>query len=168
MKFLKVRATKSPSRWTSLSSWIDFYVPDFLENTEIKEAPLEKTDWETTKVIGWEFVIESGKGVLIPLWLKVLLPEGCDLVFYNKSGVASKKGLLVGACVIDNDYRWELILNLYNPTKYDVVVKCNEKIVQGIIRKVSYNDVSEISEKEFEEEETTERGEGWFGSTGVQ
>ena len=45
--------------------------------------------------------IKPGQSVLIPSGIHVKVPDGYALIYFNKSGVASKKHLHVGACVVD-------------------------------------------------------------------
>jgi len=46
--------------------------------------------------------------------VKIEVPEGYMLEIKNKSGIASKRGLLVGACVVDRGYTGEIFVNLHN------------------------------------------------------
>jgi len=75
MKVQKLRNVKTPSRGTSASAGIDFYVPE---------------DFETT-------TLKPGQSVLIPSGIRVQIPRGYALIAFNKSGVAVKQGLSVGA-----------------------------------------------------------------------
>ena len=92
MKVKLVRKVKAPSRGTSVSAGLDFYVPD---------------DFKATKV--W-----PGKAVLIPAGIKAQVPEGYALIAFNKSGIATKEGLVVGACVVDEDYEGEIHIHMIN------------------------------------------------------
>ena len=83
-----------------------------------------------------------------------------DLVLIGKSGVSVKTNLIVGAAVIDNDYRGEFNIHLINPGLNDITIQKGSKIVQGIIRRVDLMDVAEISNEAYEELSNTERGEG--------
>ena len=74
---------------------IDFFIPD---------------EWNSGK----ELVIQPGESVLIPAGVKVEVPFGHALIFHNKSGVAVKKGLHVGADTIDHGYSGEVHINLTN------------------------------------------------------
>jgi dUTPase len=108
--------------------------------------------------------------MLIPSWLKVYMDpwekgETYDLVLAWKSWVSIKTNLIVGASVIDNDYRWEFNIHLINPTDKWIILKKGSKIIQWIIRKVSLFDLVEIPNNAYEALANTERGEGWFGST---
>ena len=79
MKIQKIRDVKTPGRGTSQSAGIDFYVPE---------------DFTTS-------VLQPGESVLIPSGIKVQVPTGYMLTAFNKSGVATKQGLSIGACVVD-------------------------------------------------------------------
>lgn len=138
MIFEKLRNVKSPERAHLRDSGIDFFIPDDLDPITIQ--PQERA--------------------LIPLGIKVNIPLGSDMTFTNKSGIASKTGLIVGACLIDNEYRGELILNLINTSNEMVVITPWQKIVQGVLRTVQY-----FMPTEGQVSNTTERGEGWFWST---
>jgi dUTP pyrophosphatase len=83
-----------------------------------------------------------------------------EMVLYNKSGVAVKYNLLVGANVIDNDYRGEFNIHLINCSKEDVLLDFGQKIVQGIIRRVYLEQPEEIAFETYEANSNTERGEG--------
>lgn len=160
MKYTKIRKVKSPTRGTSQSAGIDFYIPD---------------EWNE----GLPYSVPPGGRVLIPSGIKVNVPTGYALIAFNKSGVASKTGLVVGACVVDEDYQGEVHLNMVNtnqPTETfeetayaadsgHVTLNPGDKLTQFIIVPVNYAMPEEV---DFENlyQETTERGEGGFGSTG--
>lgn len=178
IKFLRVRKwVEMPKRWTATSSGIDFFVPPLSEiKDDIKFTPLV---WMDQLICKEHFLnddrnsitIPKHKGVMIPSWFKVRLPKGdlnttYEMSMHNKSWIAVKIWLVVGAQIIDNDYTWEFNLHLINTSDSPKVIECWQKIVQGIVRKVSLNKIGTISEEEFNKFES-ERGEGWFGSTGV-
>lgn len=96
MLFTKIRNVKSPSRANMTDAGIDFFVPAFDADLAIvvNEKSM-KVDTITDK----EILIAPGDNIMIPLGIKVIVDSGTALVAFNKSGVASKKGLLVGACV---------------------------------------------------------------------
>jgi dUTP pyrophosphatase len=142
LHFSKVREVKSPSRGTPKSAGIDFYVPD---------------KFETTTLL-------AGGSILIPSGIKVNIPEGYALIAFNKSGVSTKKSLIVGACVVDEDYQGEVHIHLFNNSSRDVEISAGDKIVQFILIPVLYADIVEIDIDSLYTE-TTVRGEGKFGST---
>ena len=105
MKIAKIRNVKTPNRGTSESAGIDFYVPE---------------DYSQT--------LKPGDSCLIPSGIKANVPNGFALVAFNKSGVAVKKNLYVGACVVDEDYQGEIHINLTNVGKRSVEISSGEKL----------------------------------------
>ena len=145
MKISKVRDVKTPVRGTPLSAGLDFFVPDDFPG---------------------EYFLVPGEAVNIPSGIKVAVPHGYALVFMNKSGVAVKKGLQVGACVVDEDYQGEVHLHVRNTSGYVQSIKPGEKLVQALLLPVMYDSVEVVEVNDLYEEQT-ERGEGGFGSTGI-
>ena len=58
--------------------------------------------------------IKPGQSVLLETGIKMQVPEGCMLQIMNKSGIASKRHLITGACVVDEGYTGEIFVNLHN------------------------------------------------------
>lgn len=141
--FTKTRTVKSPSRGTEKSAGIDFYVPEDFKGVTL--APNED--------------------ILIPSGIRVRIPSGCALIGYNKSGIATKKKLIIGACVIDEDYTGEMHIHLINAGNLNVEIKANDKIAQFILTPVYYTPPTEIDNEYYESLGDTERGAGGFGST---
>lgn len=147
LKFKKTRKVKNPTRGTQFSAGVDFYVPEDLDP-------------------GFGSKIGPGDDILIPSGIKASIPQNTALVAFNKSGVAVKKGFSVGACVIDSDYQGEIYIHLYNRTnKYLDAPKPGEKIIQFLLLPVLLADIEMYESELFTE--TTERGAGGFGSTGI-
>ena len=142
MKTQKLRNVKTPNRGTAASAGIDFYVPEDFETVSLK----------------------PGESILIPSGIKVQVPRGYALIAFNKSGVAVKQGLSVGACVVDEDYEGEVHLHMINTSDKDQVVATGQKLVQFVLIPVAYLDIEEVLEMK---PRNTERGSGGFGSTGL-
>ena len=143
MKIKLVRKVKEPSRGTSVSAGLDFYIPD---------------DFKATKV--W-----PGKAILIPSGVKAQVPEGYALIAFNKSGIATKEGLIVGACVVDEDYEGEIHIHMINVGDKVVDIIPGQKLVQFVLLPVNYQNIEVVNELP---QRQSERGEGGFGSTGLQ
>lgn len=79
-----------------------------------------------------------------------------------RSGLAWKHSIDVGAGVIDADYRGPLGVILFNHSDVDFEVKVGDRIAQLIIEKIMTPDVLEVDDLD-----STTRGTGGFGSTGV-
>jgi len=98
--------------------------------------------------------------------LSIEMPEGYYAEVYNRSGLASKKELvIVSSRIIDNDYRGEIFVPMKLiaslPEYWGVVIKKGDRIAQMIIKKyekVEFEEVDELDE--------TIRGNGGFGSSG--
>ena len=113
-------------------------------------------------------MIPAGSHIILPLGVRVATPKGTAMMLQNKSGIATKLSLAVGANVIDEGYRGTVKLHLYNFSTVPAKLVFGMKIVQGVIYKMNYETVSEVSEEEFKGiAGGTTRGEGGFGSTGL-
>lgn len=110
--------------------------------------------------------LEPGQGINIPSGLSVDLPHGYALDFRNKSGIATKKNLVVGAELVDEDYTGIMHLNIHNIGKTRQELSCGMKIAQAVFER-TYYDVLHISNSEEPLTKKTKRGEGGFGSTGI-
>ena len=82
----------------------------------------------------------------------------------NKSGIASKRGLLVGACVVDRGYTGEIFVNLHNVTHRNQTIHSGDKIAQAVFVKIETS--IDLLESEDIYDKATSRGEGALGSTG--
>lgn len=112
-----------------------------------------------------ELVIPAGETRLVHTGLAMEIPEGYAGLIYARSGLALKRGLApankVG--VVDSDYRGEVMVALHNHSAIEQKISAGERIAQLVIAPFLK------AEFEFcEELDTTARGEGGFGSTGVK
>ena len=110
-------------------------------------------------------VIEPRGSVLVSTGLRVEVPYGHMLEVKNKSGIAFKRQLLVGACVVDPGYEGELYVNLHNVGLRPQYLQEGDKIAQAVLIPILHCGVEEITEKEFLNSPST-RGAGGCGSTG--
>jgi len=102
MKFSKIRNVKSPSRGTFKSAGIDFYVPIF-DDFFVQDFNFKNSNIRI-KFGDKKILLASQERCLIPSGIKVSIPQNYMLGAFNKSGVCTKKGLIVGAQIIDEDY----------------------------------------------------------------
>ncbi len=101
---------------------------------------------------------------LFPTGVKIEVPDGYMLEIKNKSGIASKRGLLVGACVVDRGYTGEIFVNLHNPSDRTQTLHAGDKIAQAVFVKITTD--LELVEAENIYDDETSRGSGALGSTG--
>lgn len=102
---------------------------------------------------------------LVPTGLYMALPEGYEAQIRPRSGLALKKGITVlnSPGTIDADYRGELMVLLVNLSSDNFVVNDGERIAQMVVARhaqVQFVPVTEL--------DSTERGEGGYGHTGVK
>lgn len=194
IKFFLTRDVAAPERENG-NAGFDFFVPKFNEAFKLtcaKEA--EKNPkagcYFKTDENGKEYIdFPAGSRVCIPSGVKSYLSLSMPLISYglqmdlyveNKSGVATKKGLDVGACEIDPSYKGEIHLSLTNASKEDVRIYEDDKITQLVPRVYVtdeaqiFTDVNLDPEKGIAEDQFWEgftydnRGSGWAGSTGTK
>tara|TARA_A100001011_G_scaffold399417_2_gene507971 strand:- start:1000 stop:1449 length:450 start_codon:yes stop_codon:yes gene_type:complete len=109
--------------------------------------------------------IEPGQSVLLGTGLKIQVPINHMLQVMNKSGIASKKQLIAGACVVDEGYDGEIFVNLQNIGKQTTLIEPDQKIAQGVFVRIQRPDLYEIRQDNIYGQETS-RGSGALGSTG--
>ena len=114
-------------------------------------------------------VIEPGENMLCATGLKTHIPHGYAFIAMNRSGMASKQNLRVGACVIDPGYENELFIDLHNDGNVPQKVEHDHRIAQlllvPVIPFVPF--AVESEEKLFEKPlYISNRKTGGFGSTG--
>jgi len=111
-----------------------------------------------------DFFIPPRESRLLPTGIKVEIPYGYMLEVKNRSGVAYKRQLLVGACVIDPGYNGEVYINLHNIGAKTQTFEPGDKIAQVVLVLIEHCGIEEIFEDNLNQ--NTLRGTGGFGSTG--
>jgi len=109
-------------------------------------------------------VLEPGARGLVPTGLRLALPKGVELQIRPRSGLALKHGgtLANAPGTIDADYRGPLGVILVNLGAEPFRVEHGARIAQAV--------VAPVLQVRFEQVETldsTARGAGGFGSTGI-
>ena len=189
--FYKCRDVNDPTRAWSAAG-VDFYMPRFRDS---KERPDDNKvlyipdtvffqDLQTRSQNGWKsrifgydpdlnlnyIELEPGERVAIPSGIKARFNmKDIALVAFNKSGVATKKGLTVGACVVDEDYLGEIHISLINTSNTEQIrLYENEKLVQFLVIPLVRPRFGMLTENEWDEyvrESGSLRGAGWQGSS---
>jgi dUTP pyrophosphatase len=106
--------------------------------------------------------IEPGCRKLLPIGISIKLPEGVYGRIAPRSGLAVKKGIQVGAGVIDPDYTGEIHVLLFNHGTEPFEIHTGDRIAQLILEKFEFYEVIQVDSIT-----ETLRGSGGFGSTGV-
>lgn len=141
VKVRKVRNVKTPTIGTGLSAGLDFYIPE---------------DFETKRV--W-----PGESINILTGIRAQIPRGCALIMFNKSGVATKRQLQVGDCVVDEDYQGEIRLHVLNVGRKAVTLKPGMELVRGLVVPALYVGVEVLESGDELSPQPKEEG---FGSAG--
>lgn len=109
-------------------------------------------------------IIFSKQDVLIPLGFKTEFTKNYVLLATNKSGRSIDNKLLVGAGIIDSDYRGIVHAHIFNLGSDTVFIKKHEKIMQLLIIPCWTGNPTLVNKIEND----TLRGTGMRSSTGLQ
>ncbi|XP_019389168.1 PREDICTED: deoxyuridine 5'-triphosphate nucleotidohydrolase, mitochondrial isoform X1 [Crocodylus porosus] len=109
----------------------------------------------------YDCVIPPMEKAIVKTDIQISLPSGCYGRVAPRSGLAAKHFIDVGAGVIDEDYRGNVGVVLFNFGKEPFEVKKGDRIAQLICERIFYPDLEEVQNLD-----DTERGVGGFGSTG--
>ena len=113
--------------------------------------------------------IDPGESKLIPTGLRFAIPHGYMLEIKNRSGMAAKRQLLVGACVVDSGYDGEVFVNLHNIGQHWQNIEPGDKIAQAVVVPVVHaRFVASDDPNIYDWHPITisNRGDGALGSTG--
>lgn len=110
-------------------------------------------------------VLQPGERKLVPTGLAIALPAGFEAQVRPRSGLALKHGVTVlnSPGTIDADYRGEIGVVLINHGAVPFTINRGERIAQMIVAayaRVAWQAVDDL--------DSTQRGAGGFGSTGVK
>ena len=153
IKFYIGKGGIAPTRNTGDAGY-DFYIPK-------NWSPYEG---------GEGIFLKPSEGILINTKIRSKIPFGQALIAFNKSGIATKKYLQVGACVVDNSYQGEIHIHVFNWGLQDIYLQRGDKLVQFVPIQINENVAYNLYEDELSVEEfygaPSKRGSKGFGSTG--
>ncbi len=115
--------------------------------------------------IGEDILLRPMERRIVPTGLYIALPAGYEAQVRPRSGLALKHGITVlnSPGTIDADYRGEIGVLLINLSDKDFVITDGERIAQMVIARHEQGEFEIVDELD-----TTERGEGGYGHTGVK
>ena len=113
--------------------------------------------------------VHPNTSMLVPTGLRFGVPHGYMLEVKNRSSVAAKLNLVVGACVIDSGYDGEVFVNLHNIGRETRVIQDGDKIAQLVMVPVVHFSPRENRNGDLYGHPITisNRGTGALGSTDV-
>jgi len=128
-------------------------------------ATIHSAGMDLIAAIDQDILLKPFERKAIPTGIVIALPDGYEAQIRARSGLALKHGIAVpnGPGTIDADYRGEICAILINLSNQDFVITRGMRIAQMIITqysKANWNIVEQLPE--------TDRGDGGFGSTGIE
>ena len=105
-------------------------------------------------------IVEPGQRLLVKLDIAIELPSGTFGHILPRSGLALKNGIHIGAGVIDEDYRGNVGVLLFNLGEEPYVFNVGDRIAQLVVKPYTRVNVFENVLSE------SQRGSGGFGSSG--
>ena len=111
-------------------------------------------------------VIPVGTSKLMGTGIHVIIPKGYEGQLRLRSSM-HKRGFVIPNApgTIDSDYRGEIKIPVACIGRGEAIIDEGERIAQLIIKKIPTAVLREVTQEEFDSEETL-RGTGGFGSTG--
>ncbi|NP_001091360.1 deoxyuridine triphosphatase L homeolog isoform X2 [Xenopus laevis] len=109
----------------------------------------------------YHYVIPALEKMVVKTDIQISVPPGCYGRVAPRSGLAAKYFIDVGAGVIDEDYRGNVGVVLFNFGKDAFEVKKGDRVAQLICERILYPELEEVKALD-----DTDRGAGGFGSTG--
>ncbi|XP_027035357.1 deoxyuridine 5'-triphosphate nucleotidohydrolase, mitochondrial [Tachysurus fulvidraco] len=109
----------------------------------------------------YDYSIAPMDKAIVKTDLQIAVPAGCYGRVAPRSGLAAKHFIDVGAGVVDEDYRGNVGVVLFNFGKETFQVKKGDRVAQLVCERICYPDLQELQTLD-----ETERGTGGFGSTG--
>ena len=117
---------------------------------------------------GWDLyaaedaIIEPSQTELIGTDIAMAIPEGYVGLIWDRSGMATKRGMHRFAGVIDSGYRGPIKVCLWNSTQEHCIINKGERIAQILFQAVPDFPIIEVQNLD-----KTSRGSHGFGSTGA-
>lgn len=174
LRFCKVREVHSPTRAYSGDAGIDFYVPN-LSLEDLVKVEVNRIAFGNDQLLvssDKKIIMRPGSRILIPSGIRVLIePSKSMLMAANKSGVATKRGLLYTAEIVDSAYTGEVHIGIFNSGSEEIELNIinhpGEKLVQFIHVPIYDTVPEEIPLSLYDEIASTwgNRGSKGFGSS---
>ena len=138
-----------------LSNLKDFNIPAY-QSDEAAGVDLSASIEQPVKILPWEREI-------IPCGISLSMPRGLEAQIRPRSGLAFKHGITIlnTPGTIDSDYRGEIKIVLINLSKKEFLIQPKDRIAQMI-----FSEFTQVTFKEVDDLDSTNRGIDGFGSTG--
>lgn len=138
---------------------------------EVQVQKLSKTTRLPTKAnesdAGWDLyasedvIIEPSQTQTVGTNIAMAIPDGYVGLIWDRSGMATKRGVHRFAGVIDSGYRGEIKVCLWNSSKEHCIINKGDRMAQ-----ILFQPVPPLPMIEVQDINTTSRGVKGFGSSG--
>lgn len=109
-----------------------------------------------------DITVKARQRSIIKTGICIGVPKGTYGRIAPRSGLTTKKGIDVGAGVVDRSYTGEVCVILFNHSDIDFEVKIGDRIAQLILECIKTPDITVVDELC-----ETIRGDKGFGSSGL-
>ncbi|NQV21025.1 MAG: dUTP diphosphatase [Rhodospirillales bacterium] len=115
--------------------------------------------------IDGELILAPGGRAMVPTALGIVLPPGTEAQIRPRSGLAARNGITVlnSPGTVDSDYRDEIKVILINHGEEAFRITRGMRIAQLVVAPVSRAEWRPVTALQV-----SDRGDGGFGSTGVE
>ena len=108
-----------------------------------------------------DVIIEPSERTLIGTDIAMAIPAGYVGLIWDRSGMATKRGVHRFAGVIDSGYRGEVKVCLWNASNEHCIINKGERMAQLLVQPAPALPLIEVQSLD-----ATQRGRGGFGSSG--
>jgi dUTP pyrophosphatase len=110
-------------------------------------------------------LLRPGERLLVPTGFACAVPHGYEMQVRPRSGIAVKHGVSVANTpgTVDSDYRGPLMVCLINLGSEPFAIRRGDRIAQAVVAPAPQLTLIEVDDLD-----ATVRGEGGFGSTGME
>jgi len=137
-------------------------------NEDPKHTHIDDSGMDLRANLDKVIVVGPGERVLVPTGIHFQLPESMEIQVRPRSGLALKHGITVlnTPGTVDRGYNGEIKIILINLSKTNFTINHGDRIAQAVISPVVAGRWSKLIK--IKSLESTKRGDGGFGSSGIK
>ena len=137
-------------------------------NEDPKHTHIDDSGMDLRANLDKVMVVGPGERVLVPTGIHFQLPESMEIQVRPRSGLAIKHGITVlnTPGTVDRGYNGEIKIILINLSKTNFTINHGDRIAQAVISPVVAGRWSKLIK--IKSLESTKRGDGGFGSSGIK
>ena len=139
-------------------------IDDRLKEWGFGRATMGSAAYDLRACIDSMMILEPGNTAMIPTGIAIQLPTYQAAMLLPRSGLGANNGIVLANLVglIDSDYRGEVKAALWNRGHAQYAIKPGDRIAQMVVVVIGAYTMEIV-----EDLDETDRGDGGFGSSGV-